>query len=314
MATMSLEASEGNPMLRVAETDAQRDLAAWLLELPEDQEISLKDLKDKFNPEPLREQALIEACNHFQASHFLVMLARNGEVFWVKRDLEEAKMLEGANQENMLVFQEVRKAGNKGIYKKDLKRSTGLPQGALTRSLRWLENRKLVKAVKTIASKTMNLYVTHDITPLREHTGGPWYEDQEFDSDFVNFVQQTLIILIERGASGDGETLRSMHETILASGATKQELELPDLRSVLQTLFWDGRIELHRKETRPLNEFTIDTIRWQIPPPVRANQFTTESPCGGCPVRDKCTPYGGVVSPLLCKYMDTWNGSDGVLF
>jgi len=311
----------GHSLQAVAQTPEQRLVAEWLDSLPQDHRISLADIKAKFGANEAEgnvgmEAQVIEACNFFQENHYLVMLTlpASGEVLWVKRNPEEARALEGATQEQLLVFQEVRKAGQKGIYKKDLKRSTGIVQGALTRALRSLETRKLVKAVKTIASKTMNLYVTYDVTPLREHTGGPWYEEQEFDSAFVEQVSSALRHLIQRKENDGGASLIELHQTLMDLQATKQELEISDLRSVLQTLYWDGKIELHRQEMRPLTEFTFDSIRWQTPPPIRANQFTTETPCGGCPVRDKCTPYGGVVSPMLCKYMDTWNGSDGILF
>ena len=49
-----------------------------------------------------------------------------------------------------------------------------------------MEQRHLVKAVRSVTSKSKKLYMLFDVSPAKEITGGPWYTEQEFDSQFVD--------------------------------------------------------------------------------------------------------------------------------
>ncbi len=74
--------------------------------------------------------------------------------------------------------------------------ATNSPQHTLTKTLKILEQRSLVKSVRSVVSKSKKLYMLYDVMPAKEITGGPWYSDQEFDHEFVaelgNFVVQIV--------------------------------------------------------------------------------------------------------------------------
>lgn len=53
----------------------------------------------------------------------------------------------------MLIYQLVQQAGNMGVWTKDLKLRSNLQQPAIAKCLKALEARKLVKAVKSVASR-----------------------------------------------------------------------------------------------------------------------------------------------------------------
>jgi DNA-directed RNA polymerase III subunit RPC6 len=55
----------------------------------------------------------------------------------------------------------------------------------LAKTLKTLEQRCLIKSVRSITSKSKKLYMLYDAIPTKDITGGPWYVDQEFDHDFV---------------------------------------------------------------------------------------------------------------------------------
>ena len=78
---------------------------------------------------------------------------------------------EGLGPEQILVYQLCEKAGNKGIWTRDIKNATNIPQHTLTKTLKILEQRNLVKAVRSIASKSKKLYMLYDIIPAKEITG-----------------------------------------------------------------------------------------------------------------------------------------------
>jgi DNA-directed RNA polymerase III subunit RPC6 len=101
----------------------------------------------------------------------------------------------------MLVYQVIEKAGNRfvslpissstsssnvsvsplrGIWTRDMKNATNIPQQTLTKTLKILEQRNLVKFVRAVTSKSKKLYMLYDTVPAKDITGGPWYTDQVY--------------------------------------------------------------------------------------------------------------------------------------
>jgi hypothetical protein len=61
-----------------------------------------------------------------------------------------------------------------GIWTKDLKNRTNLQQPQVTKILKNLDARGLVKSVKAVAHPTRKLYMLAELEPARELTGGSW--------------------------------------------------------------------------------------------------------------------------------------------
>jgi DNA-directed RNA polymerase III subunit RPC6 len=59
-----------------------------------------------------------------------------------------------------------------------MKTATNIPQQTLTKTLKILEQRNLVKFVRAVTSKSKKLYMLYDMVPAKDITGGPWYTDQ----------------------------------------------------------------------------------------------------------------------------------------
>ena len=87
--------------------------------------------------------------------------------------------------EEQVVYNTIRSSGNEGIWTKHLKSKTNLHEAVIKRCLRALEQKALVKAIKSVKHPTRKLYMLMELTPSVEVTGGPWFTDQELDVDFV---------------------------------------------------------------------------------------------------------------------------------
>jgi DNA-directed RNA polymerase III subunit RPC6 len=61
------------------------------------------------------------------------------------------------------IIQVIERAGNKGVWTKDIKMQTNVQQQTLTKSLKQLESRRLVKSVKSVTSKSRKLYMLYDL-------------------------------------------------------------------------------------------------------------------------------------------------------
>eukprot|EP00983_Pelagomonas_calceolata_P107177 1159315-Pelagomonas_calceolata.AAC.7 len=55
-----------------------------------------------------------------------------------------------------------------------MKARTNLPQPHITKILKTLEARKLVKSVKNVNNPSRKVYMAYELEPSRELTGGAW--------------------------------------------------------------------------------------------------------------------------------------------
>mmetsp|Transcript_2338 Transcript_2338/g.4489 ORF Transcript_2338/g.4489 Transcript_2338/m.4489 type:complete len:297 (-) Transcript_2338:123-1013(-) len=265
--------------------------------------ITAKVLLETLSTEGFDAQAVQVGLQELMNSRRLETKQVGDQMAWSLVSVEDSLKFKGLSQDHMLVLQEIRNRGNKGIFKKELKKATGLPQAQLTRVLKMIENRKLVKAVKTITSRNMNLYVLWDVTPSREHTGGPWYSEQEFDVEFVSrmcaFIEATIRENTNRNP--EATSLIGIHEELHRRKLTTIPLTMSDLRCVLDKEIYESRIEpMAGQENRP-----FEHRQWKLTAPLNSQSYLRNTPCGVCPVRRDCT-VGGIISPTNCTYMDPW--------
>jgi len=63
---------------------------------------------------------------------------------------------------------------NTGIWTKELKIKTNLQQPQITKILKNLDQRSLVKSVKSVLNPSRKVYMLFELDPARELTGGAW--------------------------------------------------------------------------------------------------------------------------------------------
>ena len=62
-----------------------------------------------------------------------------------------------------------------GIWTRDLKSRTNLQQAQITKVLKQLETRRLVKSIRPVSEPSKKFYISFDIEPSTEITGGAWW-------------------------------------------------------------------------------------------------------------------------------------------
>jgi len=95
----------------------------------------------------------------------------------------------------------------RGIWTRDIKVASSIPQQSLTKALKLLEQRMLIKSIRSVVSKSKKLYVLFDVEPAKEITGGPWYSDQEFDHEFVTALGEYIYRVVEAQSMVDLDTI-----------------------------------------------------------------------------------------------------------
>ena len=67
---------------------------------------------------------------------------------------------------------------------------TNVKSTALNKTLKNLETKKLIKSVTSVNASKKKVYMLFDLEPDRSITGGAWYSGKEFESEFVEILNE----------------------------------------------------------------------------------------------------------------------------
>eukprot|EP01026_Neomeris_dumetosa_P009653 TRINITY_DN13342_c0_g1_i4.p1 TRINITY_DN13342_c0_g1~~TRINITY_DN13342_c0_g1_i4.p1 ORF type:complete len:236 (-),score=51.22 TRINITY_DN13342_c0_g1_i4:67-774(-) len=206
------------------------------------------------NPEGVTQQMLAQLGD---MGHFLPLLnqllqqkkvelqALSDGSFIYKKAIQDSKFV-GLSAEDMLVFQEVQEAGNRGIWSKEIKNRTNIAQTKVTRILKNLEERHIIKAVKSISGGNKKTYLLYELEPAEELSGGAWYDGEGFDAEFVEMLVKTCRKLVEQGGE-QGVTLSYISAFLKEKKVVKAGLKDEDLKKLMERLMYDGDVDLIEK-------------------------------------------------------------------
>mmetsp|Transcript_7062 Transcript_7062/g.23398 ORF Transcript_7062/g.23398 Transcript_7062/m.23398 type:complete len:287 (+) Transcript_7062:1175-2035(+) len=212
---------------------------------------------------------------------------------------EEAARFKNLSAEEALVFQLIQQSADMGIWTKDLKQRSNLQQPQITSCLRQLEKRKLVKAVKSVTNKNRKLYMLFDVEPSREVTGGAWYTEHEFDSEFIDGLRQACLQYIT-DHSETGATLDLLCK--VCANVSNVALKQDEVLQIVNTLVYDGTVDVSEQEDE--EAMCTGTLVYKpaaLAPPDYS--YFTNVPCGVCPVFNDCSD-DGLITPRTCTYFD----------
>jgi DNA-directed RNA polymerase III subunit RPC6 len=210
----------------------------------------------------------------------------------------EAAKFRGLGQEEMLVYQTIANAANNGIWTRDMKAKTNLPQAKITKYLKTLEERALIKSVKSVQNANRKVYMLFELEPAKTLTGGPWYgDDQHIDTAFIEMIR--TVALRKLAISSMPLSVEDITRFIIESEVSHQVLQEEDVAHVLTTLRYDGDVEEVLVEGDNQTRYRLQ--------PGNAPESTPfgDLPCGVCPVFNECHE-GGVISPEGCDYYTEW--------
>ena len=186
-------------------------------------------------------QVVAEALNVLLQGRRLEVVKRGEELIYRALGEGVAQKFQGLNAEDLLVYQIVKAAHNVGIWTKDLKARSNLRQPQITKILKLLEARQIVKAVKSVQNRNRKVYMLYDLEPSREITGGAWYTEHEFDAEYIQCLQETCFQFIKQATAP--RRVAEVAHFLARRGVSRVELGEEDVLSVLQTLIYDGRVD-----------------------------------------------------------------------
>lgn len=156
--------------------------------------ISDKDLAIEL-PE-LQSGQRAEIINKLLQQGFLELYKQGGSLSYRLKD--PAKIAKGADNEEKIVYRIIEEAGNKGIWTRDIRFKSNLMHTQLKKILKSLETKKLIKVVKSVAASKKKVYMLYNLEPDESVTGGAWYQDQDFETEFVDVLNQQCYRFLEQ--------------------------------------------------------------------------------------------------------------------
>ncbi|XP_037946388.1 probable DNA-directed RNA polymerase III subunit RPC6 [Teleopsis dalmanni] len=252
----------------------------------------------------------VEGLNKLLQQGTIEVLRKGEKLIYRAKDPKKAILPKDADNEEKIVFGIIEEGGNKGIWIRDIRIQSNLNMTQLNKILKNLETKKLIKAVKSVNASKKKVYMLYNLEPDRSITGGAWYQDQDFEAEFVDVLnQQCLRFLQMKRDNADKRegplvyknltccTVKEVHKFISDLGISKVNLDEDDLETILKTVVYDGKAE--RILTQD-GSYIYRAVNSPLAPP-----GLVQMPCGICPVIKNCSKCGDV-TPTKCLYMKEW--------
>lgn len=153
--------------------------------------ISNGDLSKLMSNTSYVKQDIVQSINRLLKEGQIEILMKNDILIYRYKDpAKKSTAPKGADNEERIVYSIIEEADNKGIWIRDIRVKSNLIMTQLNKILKNLESRKLIKAVKSVNASKKKVYMLYNMEPDRTITGGAWYQDQDFEAEFVDILNQ----------------------------------------------------------------------------------------------------------------------------
>ncbi|KNC87581.1 hypothetical protein SARC_00283 [Sphaeroforma arctica JP610] len=293
----------------------------------------IKEFADGIGPEELMQRCeivkedLLRNVNLLLKMQKIKMLKQGGKPLF--KIVDPGDRTVGMSQKELLVHQLIEDAGSLGIWQRELRIqvSKDIVSTELTKIMKNFMNRGIAKEVKSVMEPKKKLYMLSYITPDRSLTGGVWYNEADFDKEFVNAMSLVCAdYCIARGREAKLNHPHDFLERVKASCVSEAELlehivkckvsqvtlQVKDVECLMQALVFDGKVQIlmaggavtpvKDRQGRAISAGMkiYRAVETHLP----ANGLT-QSPCGVCPVFKFCN-VGAPISPESCTYLRDW--------
>lgn len=219
---------------------------------------------------------------------------------------EEREKLKDLSAHDIAIYKLVKDSLDKGISKREVITKSELPTAVVTKSLGFLEKKKIIKHFTSFSKKSLKLFILYDVQPSREKTGGSLFSDGRLDVELVNVLRERIFEFVVREFKQkhlvDVDVTRSY---INSTGIFTEELDNECILSIINLLVYDGALE----ETANPKPLSGSAVLYKPASYVLPVDTFTLTPCSRCPVAAACAP-GAPTCPADCKYLDAWLDAD----
>lgn len=211
-----------------------------------------------------------------------------------------------------LVLEVIKESGRNGIWVRDIRFKSKLPQVAVNKALKSLENRKVIRSVKSISNR--KLYVLFELEPDESITGGACYDAGSIKEDVVKNLKSTCFqYLYDRYEESYKKMIANIHSidsdlsTVDIFVSAKdieadfqkrnifQDIKLADIEQILNILLYECK--LNKKVVGSIRYFRFNPLNKD-----KTDLFYT--PCMVCHLYKDCKPGSFNIGPENCQYLN----------
>jgi len=243
----------------------------------------------------------------------MLEILKKGEalIYRMKDPAKKSSAPSDMDSEERIIYNIIEEGANTGIWIRDIRVKSNLIMTQLNKILKNLENRKLIKAVKSVNASKKKVYMLYNLEPDRSVTGGAWYQDSDFEAEFVDVLNQQCLRYLQMRKEGAKKlkegpvavqmkalcTVSDVHKFISELGISKIKLDEEDLETILKTVVYDGKAQ---RVLQVNGTYLYKAVESLLPP-----EGLVQMPCGICPVINNCSDVGSI-TPKTCAYMSEW--------
>lgn len=195
-----------------------------------------------------------------------------------------------------------------GIWARDIKRETKLPDNVVNKSIKSLEAKKLIKEVKNIQFKGKKHYMAAEFEPSKEVSGGVWYAEGALDKGLIDALKRFCLRIVcsQKVATADGLCSILNKNKVTTFDCSQQQVV-----EILNSMVLDNQIMevkstgLGEYHSIPVGKICYRAISGDAVSKGPKLGIMATIPCGMCPRISQCTP-DGIISPATCVYYQKW--------
>jgi DNA-directed RNA polymerase III subunit RPC6 len=172
-------------------------------------------------------------------SRIELIRSRTGGLLF-KTASEAKRRMIGLDQNHHHVYGLIEESKNVGIWHRDLKEKSKLQQHVLAPILKALENKKLIKNVKSIQFKSRKVYMAYDMEPAKEVSGGTFHRDGALDQELISSLREHCMTFVN--SQNEAVGLANVHSWVSQTGTSDKQLTESDVRDIMNTLVLDHKV------------------------------------------------------------------------
>ncbi|WUR04197.1 DNA-directed RNA polymerase III subunit RPC6 [Vairimorpha necatrix] len=193
----------------------------------------------------LNKESLVKILNKLIKNNTLTVYKNGPKIFY-------KAIINASDDYESLIINLISQSGTEGLWIKDIREKTNMPQNLILKMLSQLENKRIIKSMKNMKNNR-KVYVLFDVIPSDEVTGGFWFNDNDVDVECVENVSKIVYNFIDKKTRIDEEnamnkysnnpSLLEITEFINTLNFLNSKVKETELRTLLFTLVYDNKIE-----------------------------------------------------------------------
>lgn len=178
-------------------------------EKPIGESFTLRELEDFGVIEDAEE--LRQVCQELMEYHLFAMVNRST---YMTRRKEDAVKIAGLPQESLMLYNQIESSHTNGIWRRTLMDKTRLHESIITKGIKELISKALVKEIKLPKYPAKRVYMLAHLEPASHESGGSFFSDGEMDVGMVEVIGSIIVNEIEKAGWVDPEETASMRKSL----------------------------------------------------------------------------------------------------